>query len=751
MAARVRRIAPERSIVWLVPAAVVGFVLWQLYPEYLFRDTTPVHGDLAGHVLGPPRLRDHLLHGRLTGWSQAWFTGFPTLTFYFPLPNLVIVLLDTVLPYHVAVKLMVAVGPMTLPLAAYAFGRLNRRTPLTSVCYAVAALVVVLQPTLYMMGGSIWSAALGEFAYGLSISLALLALGLAGAGLRTGRYRVLTAAVLAAAVVSHLVPAATALIGVVALTLQRPSRAKLRWTANVLATTAALVGVWLVPLLARLDLTSRPDVFERDSLSHWLLPTEMAPVVVLASVALVLMVAASVVLGARQWDDTESFLVTMAVASALLVALLPDRGVPSTRFLSCWFLWVSLFAFHCLARLAGLVDEAREKAARGRRLDSPRMAQLAMPVVVLIAVLPLWDSRLAGGLLSSKWDTTEFAKLYLSGYEESSHRAEFASYIDTVRSVGRTHGCGRAHVEWAQNLWADFRTFFTWMTPYWTDGCITTATGLLVQSSATTPYIDTTNKRLSSDAMPLWTDRRSPDLQAGVADLRLLGIRYFLASYPDTQRAADASPDLRLVAETEPFSDMRWKVYEIPDVTVVEPLRYEPVVVATPAGSWERAARRWYDSGPAREVVVAADGPERWPRADRMSGDLPRRPVPDATVGNVDIDDERITFDVSRTGTPVLVKVSYFPNWRVEGADGPWRATPNHMVVVPRSRTVTLRYGRTFPDNLGAAVSLAGVGGLVFLGTRPAVEMPVPREPGAAAAESRSRTVRRPKGKKRRR
>ncbi|GIT76663.1 MAG: hypothetical protein Ct9H300mP31_11940 [Acidimicrobiaceae bacterium] len=27
-------------------------------------------------------------------------------------------------------------------------------------------------------------------------------------------------------------------------------------------------------------------------------------------------------------------------------------------------------------------------------------------------------------------------------------------------------------------------------------------------------------------------------------------------------------------------------------------------------------------------------------------------------------------------GVPVLVRTSYFPNWEVEGALGPWRATP---------------------------------------------------------------------------
>ena len=57
-----------------------------------------------------------------------------------------------------------------------------------------------------------------------------------------------------------------------------------------------------------------------------------------------------------------------------------------------------------------------------------------------------------------------------------------------------------------------------------------------------------------------------------------------------------------------------------------------------------------------------------------------------------------ISFDVSEPGVPVLVKISYFPNWEASGADGPFRVTPNHMVVVPTDTHVELRYGWTGVD-----------------------------------------------------
>ena len=53
----------------VVVAACVGFVLWHLQPDLLLRNTTPAGGDMGAHVWGPAYLRDHLLpHGQVAGW-----------------------------------------------------------------------------------------------------------------------------------------------------------------------------------------------------------------------------------------------------------------------------------------------------------------------------------------------------------------------------------------------------------------------------------------------------------------------------------------------------------------------------------------------------------------------------------------------------------------------------------------------------------------------------------------------------------
>jgi hypothetical protein len=748
-----RRPTTEQIVAWSLTAVVAAFVLWQFFPTLLLRNTTPARGDLGGHLHEAAHLRHHLLPDlRLSGWSQDWFTGYPSLTFYFPLASVLVVFLDLALPFNIAFKVVAASGAVALPVCAYAFGRLNRCDRLTSACLAVAVLPLLFQPSIAVAGGSVGATALGEFPYELSLALGLLVLGLTRAGLRTGRHRALTAALLAATVLLHIVPAAMVVVGIGVAAVLQPTRERLRWVGSVLPVAGILTGFWVVPFVVRTKFTAGPDYAKSVPVLDWLFPVAMAPVVALAVVAVMVRFV-----GKDEGDGLRLFLTVMAVMSGVAFVLVPSGRLWNGRFLPIWFLWLCLLAGYGCSRLAQTVDRRRQRSARGRSLEYPALACLVLPVLLVVAIVPLWDTRLGRGLLTkSQFDSTTMARHFFEGFERSSERAEYQGLIEVVQTVADERGCGRAHFEWDDSRWTELRLAFLRLIPSWTDGCMPVTVGLYTQSAASFPYVFATNSRLSSKAAVVEGEqafRRPFDLAAGIADLRLLGVRYFIASRKETMQVADTQPELHAVAQTEAFGDRFWKVYEISDVRLVEPVSHLPVVVPGAGRSrstWEAAAGRWWDQGNAREVVVATSGPGSWPRHDRASTGLPRRPVPAAAVSRVRIDQDRVSFDVSRTGVPVLVKVSYFPNWRASGADGPWRVTPNQMVVVPTSRTVTLRYGRTPVDHLGWLATLAGVGGLGFLARQGPLDMPEPAQSRPAPERPTPRPPSRPKRKKRR-
>jgi hypothetical protein len=100
------------------------------------------------------------------------------------------------------------------------------------------------------------------------------------------------------------------------------------------------------------------------------------------------------------------------------------------------------------------------------------------------------------------------------------------------------------------------------------------------------------------------------------------------------------------------------------------------------------------------------------------------------TVSDVRETNSTVSFEVGRLGSPVLVKVPYFPNWQASGALGPYEVSPNLMAVVPTAHHVTLTYGTTGADQVGKLASLGGVVGLGMLMTlRPPVMSRPPRAP----------------------
>jgi hypothetical protein len=198
-------------------------------------------------------------------------------------------------------------------------------------------------------------------------------------------------------------------------------------------------------------------------------------------------------------------------------------------------------------------------------------------------------------------------------------------------------------------------------------------------------------------------------------------------------KAADDEPRLRAVARSGP-----WHIYEVAGSDLVEPLTNLPAVLEdAPAGgrAWTDAVMPWYRSPERWDVLLAGDGPSSWPRV--AEGEDPEeRPTREARVSRVATDTDRISFDVDRPGSPVLVKTSYFPNWEASGADGPWRVAPNLMVVVPTDTHVELTYGTSGVELGGWLVTLLGALGVVGLALLPPVHMPArrprPRRPEPA-------------------
>ncbi|MGI9032666.1 MAG: 6-pyruvoyl-tetrahydropterin synthase-related protein [Acidimicrobiales bacterium] len=737
---RSRDIPAEAWITVVVLAAAVIFTLMQLQPSLLVSRSTPAGGDTGAHVWGPWFLRHHIFtHLRLTGWAPSWYAGFPAYVFYFPLPAFLIAVASFVLPYTVAFKFVTVLGILSLPVAAWAFGRLSGMRFPGPVLLGVATVPFLFYSgfssgggswsfTIY--GGNIASTLAGEFSFSISLSLALVFLGVMAKVIDTGRYRALAAVLLALTGLSHLLPTLFALCGAAILLVLRPSVARAKVWATVIAIGALLAAFWSVPFLFRLPYSNNMGWEKLTDYSKNLVPHNIRGIVAMAAVGAV----ASIVYRRR----TGLALVGLAAASAAVFVAAPQARLWNARALPFWYLSVFLLAGVAVAETAGLISRLLavdpDHPPRQVSLAAPAVAALAAWIFVgaPLGVLPSWAPSPSSPESSF---LPAWAKWNYSGYEGKTAYPEYKAIVDTMSEVGRTTGCGRAHWEYDSSLDRFGTPMALMLLPYWTKGCIDSMEGLYFESSATVPYHFLTAAQLSKAPSNPMRDLpyRSLDVAAGVRNLQLLGARYYMAFSPDAVSQAQADPDLHQVAQSR-----AWHVFEVAGSELVTPLTVKPAVLTgakSGSAGWLDMAVNWFNDPARRDQLLASSGPKDWPRVAVSSGPgtsaangktkvvgstvslgaTAPQPVAAAQVANIRQGDNSLSFDVDRTGSPVLVKVSYFPNWQASGAKGPWRVTPNLMVVIPTSKHVRLHYGNT-PVDLGAwLLTLVGLGLAVFV------------------------------------
>ena len=530
-----------------------------------------------------------------------------------------------------------------------------------------------------------------------------------------------------------------------------------KWLLFTGPVSILLAAFWLVPFVLRRDFFNDMGWEPIEHVGPLLLTVPMKIALPVAAVGLVLSYTARERLGMMFGGTAAIF--------AAAVANVGDGPIWNARLLPFYYLSVYMLAaigVAMIVRLVGSMISTDLERPDGRTLLA---GSSAAAFAILIAVaMPL--RILPGGGVSEGGDGSydwlvfsntarSFVPSWIewnySGYEEKDSYAEYRQVVQTMDDVGADRGCGRAMWEHHEDLDRYGTPMALMLLPHWTDGCIGSMEGLYFESSASTPF-HFLNQSMLSDA-PSRPQRNLPyqnfDINRGVAQLQSSGVRYYMAQSDRAIADARTHPELTEVAEAQPFV-----VFEVTGSELVEGLQYAPIVVSGPGEEqvegfeetsrfeigWVSQAVAFYNDPNSYVALPAEDGPEEWTRSQLLSvgaGDE----VDQAVVTNIEVDTNSIAFDVDQVGQPVLVKASYFPNWNVDGADGPWRVGPNMMAVVPTSNSVELNYGRSVVDLLGTLLTLlgiAGVFGLVAMDRGRFANLGATRRSGASNVEEES-------------
>jgi len=670
-------------------------------------------------------------------------------------------LLIVPIPYGAAMKLVVVAGLVTLPVAAYLAGRLGGLAFPGPGLLAVMTLPFLFDRSYNIYGGNLMSTMAGEFAYSLGLSIAVVYIGVAARGLETGRHRGLAAALLALAGLTHLFAAFFALVATIALLLVRPGVRTGVWTVVMGATSGLLAAFWILPFFWNRALLNDMGwgkerryvaaLWDRgDNFGDQTFLVNDPPMQVLIGLAVLGLVLSGI---RRIRFGMALGLVAIIFAAAFL--LLPEGRLWNVRLLPFYYLSINLLAGVAIAEVGRLFVVLVRSASPWRRaLTAAGPAILATVVLWVSLGLPL--RSLPGGSLDGgtySWLGFETEELNLgpywlshnfNGYEGTAAWAEYAEMIAVMDRVGDEFGCGRSLWEYESGRLGSYGTpMAPMLLPHWTDGCIGSMEGLYFEASATTPYHFLLQSEMSRS--PSRAQRDLPysglDVAQGVGHLQTMGVRYYLAFTDEAVIQAQADPRLTEIATAHP-----WVMFLVQDSDLVVALDHLPVVVDGVQGGgeeWLVPSVAWWSADQA--PLVAADGPAWWPRtsmreleestpglaaaieadtgrvgemnalAASLPALLPAEPAEPVTVTDVVADEFTISFTVDQVGVPVLVRTSYFPNWQVSGGEGPYRVTPNLMVVVPTDTDVELSYGRSTIEIVSILLSLIGTAALVMM------------------------------------
>ena len=751
----------------VVVGGAMLFLLATLHPSLIFRNNTPTGGDMGAHVWGPAFLRDNLLSNlRLSGWAMDWYSGLPIYRFYMVVPALFIVLLDVVLPYGIAFKIVAVAGIVALPLCAWAFGRLARFAYPLPELFAVAATVFLYDESFTIYGGNIASTMAGEFSFSISLAFAVLGLGFLARGLETGKYRTTAAVLIALSALSHGIVLIFVFGGAAVMVLLHTGRRRLLFGTMTIGAAVLLAAFWVFPFLTAhaymtdMKYEPRPSGAS-DSFWDMYFPLTTFWDIVIMALSLVGFAASLLrrrIIGV--WLGVMMVLLFIGVYitrdSLPVIGLLWNPRLLPFLYLCRYFL-VMIGIWSIGAAVLRLVAGERGEPSDGAWFVTThhvlRNATVWAVAVGVLCIIGFRFQQLPGGSILTKADGTAqyawgpfraksdnksfvdgWARWNFEGYEGKGSYGEYHGIVQTMKRLGEdpNHGCGRALWENNGDLNKYGTTMALMLLPFWTDGCIGSQEGLFFEAAGTTPYhfisAAAMSKQSSNPVRELRYDNN--DAGKGVRYLQELGVRYYMAFTTEAINSAATQPALLEVARSGP-----WVVYEVEASDWVVPMTRQPVVVNERDGDqrerWLELGSSWFQHGEEWAATPVDGGPDAWQRID-VEVDLDRRvgepgdpsrnvdivkPVqeidvvdlPEVRISDFKSEQDSVSFTVDKVGVPVLVRVSYFPNWKVDGAEGPYRAAPNMMVVVPTDNEVRLHYSSSLIDKVAYLLTLIGI------------------------------------------
>jgi hypothetical protein len=762
---------PKRRLFFKISFAfVILFIYVMLFlcfpPTELFKNTTTNGGDMGAHNYAAKFFIDYLLPNfRMSGWDMGWFAGMPMLTFYFPLPFLLIALLSKIFVYNVAFKLVTVLGSLMLPAALYLFAKSFRfKFPYPQFA-AVGAMAFLYMKSFSIYGGNFLGTFAGEFSYSISFALVFIFLATLYRGSESGKFDWLFAInciLLGGIVITHLITLIAVIVIAPSLFLINRNWKCARYIIVVFIIGFFLSAFWSLPFVMLVKWTPTMSWSNIKTIKS-LFPLEIIPALVLGAIGLffstikrdkrvvpitwTIIVFMSVFFtwnGGRLYNARFLpfiFLFMYLLASYgishiywLFVTVFPlngrkkfkkefakeipeSGGIQDLMHESCDYMPLRAMADYAAEPQLAMPEQPgarKEKISRAgirekilriiARVDFTRFRKgffkftviAFVPVIAVLAGAGIW----AGNPLGPAWARHNF-----TGFEE---KPDWKTY-DALMKYLDSLPYGRVMFEFNKEIIQKYGTPRSFeLIPFWTDQ--PGMEGLLVESSLTAPWHYINQAELSVKPRGTVAGWQVPgrNYEAAIKHLKYMNISYIMACSEEVIADLDSDSRVEFLNKIDP-----WYFYEIKgEHNYIEIMDNMPYKFKTE--DWINDMRDWYlNADNVSNPVIYDDGSKNMANFISINKeslkDVPENPV--AGKGEVlyeKVEREKIEFYTTGIGQPHLIKVSYFPNWKVIGAEGPYLVSPSLMLVYPTQNNVTLYYGMTPANRIGVTLAVSG-------------------------------------------
>jgi len=683
-----------------IKVALGSLLLIFLRIELVFSDLLPTGGDMGAHIVPTKFFVTELFNNfKLSGWSQDWFAGYPVYYFYFPLPPIITSLLNFLFPFSISFKTMVLISQVLLVVSIEMLMR--KKSKVFSFYGFGVGLLYLLTESFTIFGGNLASSLAGQYSFTYSIAFGNLSIFYLVKS--KYKYSMETAALLIGlSALSHLIPFMIYLPIFAFYFLKSDSKIYKKISAFLFFLFIAIR--FSISLFLNLEFTTNMTYTPYTELSD-LVKSDVLPFVI----GLVIYIFTS--MSKTSLEAISGFEIYLLAISIYLFFYGPESALWNGRIVPFFNLGIIILFFNLL------------------HVDIKNLTKKIQGKYPLLLFILLTNSYFMY-LYYSKWGNTystttiSVILIVLFMFLISTHSENFLIYTTLVSLTFGTLSYLPHWLNWnfsgyeSKNNWADITTLYEgldtlepgrimWepnsgLNKYGTPMVLMTipmftnhqsVEGLYFDSSITTPFhfltVSGVAERPSNPVGGL--TYINGEFDKGFRLMEELGVDYFIAYTSSIKDKANANENFNFLFSNEVFN-----VYSI-NTKKVELVEDNLYIFESPNfyGRLRNAVLREGSEQNFFEAAFNSFKDELNYKIIENYDESFAEPSDKNTallISDLNIQNELITFKTNKPNQLHLIKVSYFPNWKIKNGLGPFRISPSFMAVIPKDEFVEINF-----------------------------------------------------------